>query len=289
MSLRAMVWVMEDAPVDPNHMSLLIALADRASDDGTAAWPSQAWLADRTRLSVRTVKRRLSDLEAAGLIRRGDQQLIAHLRPDRRPVVWDIDMTKQRGDKLTPRDEGPPVTPREVERGAIPGKDGGPSQVTRGDNSGNHGGTLLAYKPSLEPSMNHPMNQTPYSPPDLFDEFWSAYPLKKSKPVARTAWAKAIKKAPAAEILTAVPAYVAECDRTGTFMKNPATWLNQECWTDEPAPVMAPSQRPSGMDLRRTEGAATLVEMEKYAGMTARDKAIAIAFPENHPHQGELL
>lgn len=41
MSLKAITWVMEHAPVEsPTEMVILYALADRAHDDGSSAWPS---------------------------------------------------------------------------------------------------------------------------------------------------------------------------------------------------------------------------------------------------------
>ena len=61
MSLKAMIWVMEDAPVESHtELVVLYALADRAHDDGTAAWPSQDWIAERARCSTRTVRRGLA-------------------------------------------------------------------------------------------------------------------------------------------------------------------------------------------------------------------------------------
>lgn len=64
MSLKAMIWVMEDAPVDnPAELVILYVLADRASDSGEAAFPSQSWIAESARCSERTVRRRLQDLE----------------------------------------------------------------------------------------------------------------------------------------------------------------------------------------------------------------------------------
>ena len=99
MSLKAIIWVMEDAPVE-NHgeLAVLYALADRANDDGSAAWPSQDWLAHRARCSDRTVRRVLLKLEERGVIRRGDQKLTSHLTLRRKPVVWDLNLSLKRTD-----------------------------------------------------------------------------------------------------------------------------------------------------------------------------------------------
>lgn len=153
MSLKAMLWVLESAPV-ANHVELaiLFALADRAADDGTAAWPAQSWIATRSRCSSRTVIRHLKNLEADGVIRRGDQNLVSHLRPDRRPVVWDINLrlgpdaprTTGRGDSVSPREEprGDSVTPRDESTGCHTVHNGVTDGAQRGD-------TAVSHKPSL--------------------------------------------------------------------------------------------------------------------------------------------
>lgn len=99
MSIRAMSWALKDAPVpDPVAHLILIGLADHAADDGTNARPSRATLADYAHVTSRTVGTKLKLLEETGVIRRGDQQQVAHLRSDRRPVVWDLNLALVRGD-----------------------------------------------------------------------------------------------------------------------------------------------------------------------------------------------
>jgi hypothetical protein len=100
MSLRAMTWALEQAPVtDPTQALVLVALADSAQEDGRNAWPSQATLARRARVSDRSVRRILAQLEADGVIRRGDQRVVEHLKADRRPVVWDLNLTADTPDR----------------------------------------------------------------------------------------------------------------------------------------------------------------------------------------------
>lgn len=124
MSVGAVAWALQWAPVEnaQEHV-LLIALADRADEYGRAAWPYQEDLAARGRCSIRTVRRHLTAMEKRGLIVRGDQRLVAHFRPDQRPIVWDLDMSQRvpdapvdhaaagasnrRPDKMTGRSEGP--------------------------------------------------------------------------------------------------------------------------------------------------------------------------------------
>jgi hypothetical protein len=75
---------------------------------------------------------------------------------------------------------------------------------------------------------------------DGFDTFWSIYPKRVGKGDARKSWAKIIKSQQRVDtILAAV-----ERQRTskqwmrdgGRFIPNPATWLNQQRWDDDPDP-----------------------------------------------------
>lgn len=91
MAIAVMTWVLEEAPDLPGHcFAVLMALASKAREDGTGARPGQQWLADRTRKTARQVRSDLAKLEDLGLIRRGDQGLVAHLPADEAPVVWDL-------------------------------------------------------------------------------------------------------------------------------------------------------------------------------------------------------
>ena len=94
MSVVAMAWVLKSVHLegDPVAKLVLLGLADHAADDGTAAWPSQATLSKYADVSVRTVRTKLRTLEELGLIALGDQEFTAHLRADRRPAVYDLNL-----------------------------------------------------------------------------------------------------------------------------------------------------------------------------------------------------
>ena len=93
-SLEAIVWALKEAPVpnDPMAHLVLIAYANHAQDDGTAAWPSVAKVAGYARCTPRTVQTKLRLLIGWGLMRPGDQRLVSHLPTNRRPVVYDLVM-----------------------------------------------------------------------------------------------------------------------------------------------------------------------------------------------------
>lgn len=76
-----------------------------------------------------------------------------------------------------------------------------------------------------------------------FDEFWQAFPKKKSKGQAKRAWDKLRKEKklpPLPTILQAIAAAKAGHDWQkdgGKYIPYPATWLNGEGWEDEPTQV----------------------------------------------------
>lgn len=147
MSLKAMIWAMEEAPVE-NHgeLAVLYALADRANDDGTGAYPAQEWISYRARCSTRTVRNHVKNLEERGVIERGDQSLVSHFPANRRPVVWDLNYDAVREEKWCPENiSGRKISaPREENPGTLTGK------------SASSGGKAVSYKPSY---INHPTNR----------------------------------------------------------------------------------------------------------------------------------
>lgn len=67
MSVRISHWVWEHSGASGNDLLLLLALADQADDHGRC-WPSQDHLARKTKLSRRTVQRRLADMADHGTV-----------------------------------------------------------------------------------------------------------------------------------------------------------------------------------------------------------------------------
>lgn len=86
--------------------------------------------------------------------------------------------------------------------------------------------------PKTKPSSSAP----PTDDDPNWAAFWDAYPRKVGKGAARNAWSKAIKAAEPAEIITGAKRYADQ--RHGQdpqYTAHPATWLNHERWTDQPA------------------------------------------------------
>lgn len=72
-----------------------------------------------------------------------------------------------------------------------------------------------------------------------FDRWYAAYPKKEDRGHAVAAYAKAIKAgATPAEILAGLQRNVSALrEKERKYIPLPATWLNGQRWTDEPAPV----------------------------------------------------
>jgi hypothetical protein len=136
--------------------------------------------------------------------------------------------------------------------------------------------TTTTTAPTPAPSNPFPQTQAPAAEPDLFDEFWNTYPLKRDKAPARKAWAKAIKKSPPGVIINGAVAYRDDPNREDAYTKYPATWLNAESWSDGPLPEKdkpgPPTFRPTVVSAkcpehpRMTEPCATCAS-ERAAGI----------------------
>lgn len=95
MSHQAVTWVLDNTPqLDPGLALTLLVLAEHADDEGRGAFPSQATLARRAHKTERAVRNDLTRLERLGLVSRGDQSRTARMPANRRPVVWDLAITR---------------------------------------------------------------------------------------------------------------------------------------------------------------------------------------------------
>lgn len=96
MSTQCTSWAYRCRVGNATAKAVLLYLADRASDDGTGAWPSVSTICKVTEFRERSVRNALTYLEAHGFILRGDQRHAAlaprgRTRPRQyRSVVWDL-------------------------------------------------------------------------------------------------------------------------------------------------------------------------------------------------------
>jgi hypothetical protein len=90
-SKTAVEWAVYDAPGVPAHLlSTLIVYATFAGTDGRGAHPSAATVAILTRKAERNAKKDITALVKLGLLVPGDPRIVAHIRVDRRPAVYDL-------------------------------------------------------------------------------------------------------------------------------------------------------------------------------------------------------
>lgn len=145
-----MAWAIEQQDVTDAHARhVLLCLANYADNSGKAAFPSAATLSDDTGLSESTIRRKLDLLEEMGLIVKGNQKIVAAYisRGDRRPVVYDMVMSKKRGVSVTGREDERGVTDEAT--GCQPRSNGVSAECERG--------VTVTPNPSLtvlEPSIN---------------------------------------------------------------------------------------------------------------------------------------
>ncbi len=189
---------------------VLLVIADHASDDGTEAWPSQATIAAKASISIRTVQRAVNSLVAGGYLwmEKGAGGS-ANCREDRRPHRYTINIKRLRGDTESTREE-------------------------RGDIEADNGATLATPTGRLSRPMNHPnkpSNETPE-----FDLFWKAYPIKVGKAAALKAWIKAVKVEAPDVIIAGAQRYADDPNRHPSFTAHASTWLNAHRWNDSPLP-----------------------------------------------------
>ena len=103
----AVLWVLYEAPDVPAHLlATLLAVAAHAGPDGKGAYISVSTVAELTRKTESQARRDLHALEKLKLLHRGNQRLTAHIRPDRRPVVYDLPVPERGSTHAPPRGNG---------------------------------------------------------------------------------------------------------------------------------------------------------------------------------------
>lgn len=174
------------------------------------AWPSQATLAAEARLTVRSIRDLSAQLEAAGhltIIGSRGRGVSCRYR-------W---ILREESDQPEPESEAQ----TEIETAAAP------------------------QDAELFPDSETAPKPAPRTKPkdDLtadFEAWWLQYPRKRSKGAARKAYDKARKSATAEELEIGAMRYAAvRSDQDPTYTMHGATWLNKQCWLDEPEPARA--------------------------------------------------
>lgn len=199
--------VASKATVKPSGRKfVLMALADYA-DEAWSCFPSVAQLAEYTCQGEKTVRDHLDALEQDGIITRNRQR----------------------------REDGTLGRYRfTIQRRNLP-----VAKFARGEKQPEPPANFATHNPH----KNHQYVSSGAREAFDFDRFWTEYPNKVGKRDAEKAFERALKRVDLPELMAGLARYVAKTDDRPWC--NPATWLNQDRWTDQPAqaqPRASPSQ-----------------------------------------------
>lgn len=256
--------VLPDKRLSKGDAAVAFVLLDFATDEG-GAYPSLDTLAERTGMHRTSVIDCLRRLVGAGYFtaeRGGGRKNTTVYRP--------VYIAETVGPTLLIEEENSRADATDTEQKTV-----GPTPPFIPETVGpalenSRAGT---QKQSGGPYPNPPMNP-PMIPPKRdslsagFAEWWATYPKRVARGRAWTAYQKAAKAAPPETLLEGARRYAAEREgQEARFTKHPATWLNDQCWLDEPtqAPAQARQQgRRGGILADAVALHASLIPDEEY-------------------------
>jgi hypothetical protein len=254
MSTAALEWAFA-ASIRGADKAVLLALAHHHDAETGECRPTGAALEAASGLSGKTVRAALDSLARAGLVTadraRGREYRFA-LHIGAAPKTGDApEVAKPVKRETLPFKTGDgPVLDRGLKREMVPFKTGDAPVLPR----------ARAYKEdsfflSLKEVRKKERKIYPSSDENsaAFEAFWSAYPRKVGKGQARRAFAAALKKIPATEILAGLDR--ARFSDDVNYIPHASTWLNGERWADAPDATTPPRQFRNGfLELVRREG-----------------------------------
>lgn len=111
-----------------------------------------------------------------------------------------------------------------------------------------------------------------------FSDFWGIYPRRVGKRQAEQAFANALKRASASEIMAGAQRYKDDLTRKPEFTAYPATWLNGDRWLDEAGvdSSVRSDPEPTNIALRfgeEPEGITLSEWLNRYASPDEKEKA----------------
>lgn len=216
MSVQAITSALIIQGVRDTEKLLLIVLANYA-DENMQCWPSQERLAKDTCMSVRSVGRCFAGLEKVGYVERHQRRRDDGFRASDLIVLRLDSPAIMSHDSLSPDKQSHDKS----------------AHLTRQKRRISHDRLAepTSFEPTIEPSVEPSKKR---AREDSFDIFWKTYPHKVGKGDARNAFVKAITRSDLLTMLDGVRRYIASKPPDRAWC-NPATWLNQDRWEDEPA------------------------------------------------------
>lgn len=229
--------------------TVLMYMAERASDDGTGIWTSKSHMSLDTELSKRSVQTAIKEFEEAGIIRQVGTRACKHGFT----YEYSIDMEALKA---------LPSTREKTGAGDSPVQDVHPKGCTTFTPTGAGDSPKPSLEPSLEPSFNagnelplfseneqrQPKGKPSISIEEKFKEFYRVFPKKVAPDAAKRNFLRAVKAgADPDDIIAGAERYAKHVQAKGTergYIKNPQGWLTDKRWEDdEPAPQPAERRR----------------------------------------------
>lgn len=216
-------WVL-DRGLSPTALKLYIVMARFADWHTGMAFPSRETLAERMGCSLKTVDRAVLEVVAADCVKKISRGRYASALYQ----VFQVD---------------PRATDLSTEETDLSSEG---TDLSKREDKNDH----LTITNEREPSERELLNKE-------FDEFWSIYPKKDDKRLAKRSFERALKRADLEVILMGAQRYRDDPNREQAFTKNPSTWLNADAWENGPLPARISRK---ARQLTNAEEGALLVE-----------------------------
>jgi len=226
-----MAWAIKQKAGNATGKAVLLMLANYADEDGIC-FPSQSTLATECECSTRAISNWLKRFEDAGLIARETRYgQLGYRTSD--VIRLSIKSLPERGSRenYSPENRSEPT--------------GTTFQAYRNDVHSNLSDNLSRNLSDDRRAREKELEA------EFHETFWPAFPNKVGKPKALTAFLKARKKDSLEDIMVGLQRYVTGKPPDRAWL-NPTTFLNQERWNDQPAPVQERKNANSNSDNRPT-------------------------------------
>lgn len=250
----------------PTTKFVLVVMGDRADHEGYC-WPSRRDIAEKTGLSERSVSRAISDLEENGYIK-----IVPRRRKDGFKASNGYYLQNSSHDNLSPENdqvssdtESPDkLSPDTESRDKCDNSYGTECQGKEYNNK------LLYSNPHMNPHTHARAREGRKNKKSDFQDWYENYPHKVGEGMARKEYAAARRKVDHQTLMEGVQKYIQDKPPDRQFC-NPATWLREERWKDQPAKIEGKAHaEPKSNEFRnQTDSVFGNALSELYAGQDA--------------------
>ncbi len=209
-------WLLE-AETSDRAIRVYALIAGYADSETLTAFPSRETLAKRANCHVKTIDRAIAELVEIGALTK--QQ-------------------RKNGDEYSSN----LYTIRRVPPQMSPPRDTGVAGVGTPVGLPRDTGVPLTRTTELEPVNKNQLTNE-------FEIFWSIYPRRTGKQAAKASFEKAVKAVGLDKVMDGVRALANDPNLPAEqFIPNPATWLNQGRWDDDPYPAKHVDRKPTAAE-----------------------------------------